>query len=61
MHVISVSGDDEPPTHFTYPFEMSADYLGMTFGEYMHAFGDDNTIDPIAAGRLREFASKLEK
>jgi len=36
LHVISVSGSDDAPEEFAYPFRMTADYLGMEFGEYVH-------------------------
>jgi multimeric flavodoxin WrbA len=52
MHVISVSGHDDPPEHFTYPFEMTADYLGMTFGNYVH-------ICPGKEDRIAVFAEKI--
>ena len=51
MHVISVSGHDDAPDEFAYPFKMTADNLGMTFGDYIH-------VCPGKEDRVRSFLKK---
>jgi multimeric flavodoxin WrbA len=53
MHVISVSGHDDAPEEFTYPFKLTADYLGMTFGHYVH-------ICPGKEDRINDFAKNIQ-
>ncbi len=38
LSVLSVSNDDDPPPHFSEPFRLTADYLGMTYGGHYHAY-----------------------
>lgn len=53
MHVLSVSGSDDAPEQYTYPFEMTAAYLGMEFGSYEH-------VCPGCEDRIENFASKVK-
>ncbi len=52
MHVVSVSGSDDAPEQFVYPFKMSAEYLGMTFGSYVHAWGENGALSEESKNRV---------
>jgi len=59
MHVVSVSGHNDAPEQFPLPFKMSADYLGMDFGQYMHVWGAEGVLDPACLPVVQKFCHKI--
>ncbi|GLR15521.1 flavodoxin family protein [Portibacter lacus] len=57
LNAISVSIEDDAPLHFPYPFEMTADYLGMKFGQYIHCYGDELSLSDESYQRISEFTT----
>lgn len=53
MYVISASMHDDPPIHFSYPFEMSAEYLGMDYLGYCHTWVEDESPTKASVVRLQ--------
>lgn len=63
MYVIACSSDNETFEGFTMPFEKTAEYLGMTYGDYLHTWFDEknNCIPMEVLQRIDLFCEKLKK
>ena len=59
MLVISCNGDQEDYPSFAAPFELSADYLGMTYAGYYHAWIENGEIAPATEIKLKQLATDL--
>lgn len=59
MDVVSCSGHDDGPDHFSTPFEMTADYLGMHYGNYIHTWIENGEISAISNLRIDDFLQKM--
>ncbi|MBX2877467.1 MAG: NAD(P)H-dependent oxidoreductase [Saprospiraceae bacterium] len=59
MLVISCNGDSEDYPSFAAPFEHSADYLGMQYAGYCHAWMEGNQISTETEAKLAQLAADL--
>ena len=59
MGLISCGSDSDSAPHFSEPFEMSADYLGMSYLGHAHAWVESNMIPPVAEAALVTWAQSL--
>ncbi len=59
MLAISCNGDQEDYPSFAAPFELSADYLGMNYAGYYHAWIENGEIAPATEIKLKQLAADL--
>lgn len=59
MLVISCNGDQEDYPSFAAPFELSADYLGMKYGGYYHAWVEGGEIASSTEITLQQLVTDL--
>lgn len=55
LSVMSISNSDDVEASFYRPFELSAEYLGMTYLGHMHAYGDSSNINIDTQQRIYKF------
>ena len=55
MGVISCSGDNDLMEGFEMPFRESASYLGMDYLGHVHAWAENETVEPEVQKRLSEY------
>ena len=61
MAVLACGSEEDPVEGYFIPFEKSADYLGMSYVGGLHAWVDEEDLDPELEALIQDFAIQLQE